>query len=123
MIRPTKATLILQDTDGYSKHCLSGYEPKVFVNPQTDLKFVYAETMAVRMGIAIAKAMGCGAIAMMCCGSLVNRNTETFNVWTGKAEHTIAANHYLPARRHVLKELSDIKHFFIIPKQKEAMHG
>lgn len=116
MIRPKKATLILQDTEEYSRNCLHGYEPRVLVCPVRDLGFEHLSTMAVRMGIAIAKQMGCGHIKMVSCGSLVNGNTETFNVWTGIAEETPAGMNYIPAKTDVLHELSEIEHSFFIPK-------
>lgn len=115
MIRPQRATLLLQATTGYSRDCLADYEPRVLIDPVRDLRFTNLQTMAVRMGIAIAKWMGCSSIVMLCCGSLVNGDTRTFNVWTGRAERTSAGDHYLPAKRHVLNELAGIKHTFVIP--------
>lgn len=120
MIRPKHATLILQDTEGYSRDCLQNYEPRVLIDPVRDLGFKHLDTMAVRMGIAIAKRMGCIFIVMMCCGSLVNGNIETFDVWKGAAERTSAGDHYLPARPHVLKDLRGIRHTFFIPESREA---
>jgi len=70
------------------------------------------------MSIAIAKKMGCSSIAMLCCDSLSNdKIIETFDVHQDKAERTTAGNHYLPAKRHVLRELSEMKHIFVIPKE------
>ena len=66
MLRPEQAVLIVQTTPGYSKFCLSNYEPRLEIDPVRDLGFHYPQTMAVRMGIALARLMGCGRVMMMC---------------------------------------------------------
>lgn len=116
MIRPTKATLILQDTEGYSRDCLPDYEPRVLVNIHHHLGFEHATTMAIRMAISMAKRMRCEHVKLLCCGSLVNGDTRTFNVWTGKAEQTSAGRYYLSVKKQVLMDLAGIPHSFFIPR-------
>ena len=115
MIRPQRATLMVQDAPGYSRDCLRAYEPRVAIQMMRDLKFPYLQTMAVRMGITIAKQMGCVKIVMLCCDSLVNGNLDTFNVWTRQAERTSAGNHYEPAKRKIMRELVNTRYQFVIP--------
>lgn len=117
MIRPKNATLILRDTVGYSRHCLADYEPRVLVCPVRDLGFEYLSEMAIRMAISISKKMGCTRVKLMCCGSLVNGDTRTFNVWTNQPEHTSAGRYYLPVRNQVLMDLAGIPHSFFIPRR------
>jgi len=115
MIRPKRATLILQGP-GYSQNCLSDYEPRLIVRPKKDLGFVFAETMAVRMGIAMAKQMGCSEIVMVACDSLVNGRLETFDVYSRKSSLTGAHRHYGPSKMYVMQELAEVRHSFVIPK-------
>lgn len=116
MIRPKGAVLIVQNTKGYSRDCLRDYKPRMAVDVVKELKFKYEQTMAVRMGIALVKIMGCKEVWMMCCESLTNRNAETYNVHTGKAELTSAGSHYLESRTNVLNELASIRHHFLNPR-------
>jgi hypothetical protein len=122
MIRPERATLIVQ-APGYSGNCLPDYEPRLIVRPKADLGFIYAETMAVRMGIAIAKLMRCRRIVMTCCDSLVNGKLETFDVHKNRSYLTSARHHYGHSKAAVMQELAGIEHSFVIPKMREAIHG
>lgn len=115
MIRPRSAILIVQDTDGYSKHCLADYAPKVFINPIRDLGFQYKQTMAIRMAVALAKRMGCRRVMLLCCDSLVNGNLDTFDVHQRTSTRTSAGDHYENGKKRILMELRSIKHEFIIP--------
>jgi hypothetical protein len=117
MLRPQRATLMVQDAPGYSRDCLRAYEPRMAIQIMRDLKFPYLQTMAVRMGIAIAKQMGCVKIMMLCCDSLVNGNLNTFNVWTGQAERTSAGDYYKYAKQRIMRELVNIQYTFLIPEE------
>lgn len=116
MIRPKSATLIVQETKGYSRYCLADYQPRMMIDPRGHLKFQFQETMAIRMAIALAKIMGCASICLLCCGSLVNGNLDTFDVWTRTAKRTGAGDHYLHARPNVMRELVNMKYWFVIPE-------
>jgi NADH:ubiquinone oxidoreductase, NADH-binding (51 kD) subunit len=120
MIRPQRATLMVQEAIGYSRDCLPDYAPRVAIQMLRDLKFPYLQTMAVRMGIATAKQMGCVKVMMLCCDSLVNGNLDTFNVWTGQAERTGAGNHYEHSKPKVMRELVNIKYQFVTPAPPPA---
>lgn len=120
MIRPQKASLILQETEGYSRDCLADYSPRLLVCPVRDLGFEFHETMAIRMAVSLAKRMGCAHIKFVCCGSLVTGDTRTFNVWTGQAEQTVAGNHYLHVKRVLPLDLAGTPYSYFIPRGNHA---
>jgi hypothetical protein len=119
MLYPKRAELILQ-APGFSEHCLRGYIPKYFVNPRKDLGFERHDTMAVRMGIAMAKQMGCTEIVMVACDSLVNGRLETYDVHQDKAYLTPARHNSGHAKAQVLRELKPVKSSLLIPEPPSA---
>jgi len=121
MIEPQRAVLLVQNTEGYSRDCLVNYEPRVSIDYRKDLKLEFAQTMATRMSVVIAREMGCAEVRLMCCDSLVSGNVETFNIHTRTAERTTAGDHYLPARGRLMRELVNTRYQIFIPTRSE--HG
>jgi hypothetical protein len=120
MLYPKRAVLILQ-APGFSEHCLRGYEPTYFVNPRKDLGFERHDTMAVRMGIKMAKQMGCTEIVMVACDSLVNGRLETFDVHKKISYLTPARHNYGHTKAQVLQELKSVKSRLLIPEPLKEM--
>ena len=118
MLKPyDEIILILQDTPGYSRDWFPEHPVRILVDPINELGFDHVQVLVPRMAIEIAKQMGCTALKMMCCDSLVTGALETFDPRTGEAQVTGAARWYKATRKFILDDLKMIPHEFILPRK------
>lgn len=120
MFKPHKdVTLLLQNVEGYSRDFYPEHVKRVLIDPVIDQNFLYNAVMSVRMCINLARYMGCKFISLVCCDALVNGDMRTFDVFTGKAGATSAAEWYEKSIPDVLSDLKAIPHKFITPELKQ----
>lgn len=119
MVEPNDGvTLILQDTEGYSRDWYPEHPQRILVDPMQDMGFERPTIVATRMAIYIARAMGCDKIKIVCCDYLVTGALETFDPRTGQARVTGAAQFYQSSGELVLQDLEGMPHEFVLPVEK-----
>lgn len=120
MIKPHESvTLLLQDTDDYSRDFYPEHVKRVLIDPVIDQNFLHPAVMSIRMCINLVRYMGCKFINLVCCDSLVNGDMRTFDVLTGQADTTSAAGWYGNIQAEVWNDLKAISHKFITPGLKQ----
>lgn len=116
MAKPNdEVTLLLQNTDGYSRDWFPEHKKRILIDPVIDQNFLYQAVMAIRMCIKLAQYMGCSFIFLVCCDSLVNGDMRTFNVFTGKSEITTASEWYEKSIPDIFDDLQNIQYELIVP--------
>jgi len=105
---------VILQRPGYSERSLLEHPLRMWVSPEQDFGFLHTE-MSVRLCVGIAKVMGCAKIMFVCCDSLVNDDVRRMDVET----HTIVtanSNAYRYVKPHVLKDVENIPHGFVLPE-------
>lgn len=117
MFKPHESvTLLLQNTEGYSRDWYPEHKKRILIDPVIDQNFLYQMVMAVRMCINLAQYMGCNFIFLVCCDALVSGDLRTFDVFTRTASITSAGEWYGKSAVDVHDDLKNIPHTFITPE-------